>query len=342
MLIENIEDVKNVINVSNLSTYEKLLNHLFNAEQKYIFPLIGSEMYDALADFKNNPDSNLLNRADMNTDFNDDFYTRVEEKSVAMARLLYTCQQAIAHLAFYEGFDLLNVFVSNSGFKRQEDDKTKSLFKYQEDNIRNYYKDHGLNILDNMLALLEQNITHFPEYNEAFSKNKGSIIPDTKTFHDIINIRNSRLVFLRLIAPMKTALELEITPLIGKQNVDFIIEELKKPSPAAKVMSVLPYLRNALAWAARVMLIEESGAEITERGLYFEGLKGGISMNDVKMPSDESRVGYLIKRDKNIAENYKQLLHQYLITNASDWNNYDNPRLRIHERDNSNKKTFWT
>lgn len=342
MLFETIEQVRAVINVSKASTFDKLFNHLFNAEQKYVLDLIGSEMYEKLLEFLNNPDSDLLTRSDMNTDFNGDFYIKVEEKAVAYARLLYMTQQSIAHLAFYEGFDILNTYISDSGFKRQESNEIKSLFKYQEDNIRNYYRENGLNLLDRMLAMLEANLDHFPEYKETFNKNKGKIIPDTKTFNSVINIRNSRIIYLRMIQQMKTVEELELAPILGADNMTIIYEGIVATSIPEKVIKILPYLRNVVAWYAMVMLIEESGADITDRGLYFEGLKGGTSMNDVKMPSSDDRIAILARRNRNIADNYMQILKNYLLTNAEDWNNYNNPRGRIYDRDNSGKKTFWT
>ncbi len=341
MLLERIEDVREVINTSKATSFDKLFNHIFNAEQKYIFPLIGNAMYEKLAEFYNNPDSDLLTRSDLNSDFNSDFYIQVVEKSKAYARLLYLTQQAIAHLAFYEGFDLLNTFVSDSGFKRQEGETTKSLYKYQEDNIRDYFRETGFNLLDRLLAFLEANITHFGEYQVLLTANKSRIIPDTKTFHHVINIRESRIVFLRMIQHMKTVEELELTPVLGSDNMTTVYDGLKADPIPEKVIKILPYLRNVVAWYTTIMLMEESGAEYTDRGLYFEGIKGGISMNDMKLPTPDSRIAILVQRNKTVAESYMNILKRYLADNASDWNDFSNPRSRMPKRDNAGKKTFW-
>jgi predicted GIY-YIG superfamily endonuclease len=341
MLIESIEQLREVINVSKATTFDRLFNHLFNAEQKYIFPLIGSDMYEKLADFLNNPDSNLLTRSDMNTDFNAYFYVEVDEQSTAYARLLYTTQQAIAHLAFYEGFDILNALVDETGFKRIETNEKKALFKYQEDNIRNYYKETGLNLLDNILLLLETNIDHFPEYDEQLSLNKSRIIPDTKTFNSIINIRNSRIIYLRLLQHMKTVEELELAPVVGAANMTIIYDGIKASTVPDAVKAILPYLQNVVAWSSSVMLMQESGADLTDRGLYFEGIKGGISMNDVKQPASDSRITDLVRRNTSIAMAYMQALKNHLLNNASSWGDYDSPRQVIHNRDNAGKKNFW-
>lgn len=341
MLLEKIEDVREVISISDATSFDRLFPHIFNAEQKYLFPLIGSELYAVLTEFYNNPDSDLLTRSDMNPDFNADFYIKVEDQNIAKARLLYIIQQAIIHLAFYEGFDLLNAYVSDSGFKRQEGDNFKSLFKYQEDNIRNYYKENGLNGLDRVLNFLEVNLSHFTEFTDVYSAQKGKIIPNARVFNGIYNIHNSNIIYLRLIQHMKTVEELQLTPVLGKSNMETIYEGLKASEVPEKVVKILPYLRNVVAWFSVVMLIEESGADITDKGLYFEGLKGGISMNDVKMPATDLAIQNLSYRNTNIAENYMQLLKRYLDENSDDWSNWNNPRSRFVNRDNSGKKTFW-
>lgn len=341
MLLEKIEDVREVISISDASSFDKLFAHIFNAEQKYLFPIIGADLYEKLAIFYNNPDSNLLTRSDMNPDFNTDFYIKVESEKIAYARLLYIIQQAIIHLAFYEGFDLLNAYVSDSGFKRQEGENFKSLFKYQEDNIRTYYKENGLNGLDRILSFLEVNIEHFTEYLPLYNEQKGKIIPNARVFNAIYNIHGSHIIYLRLLQHMKTVEELQLTPVLGKTNMDIIYDGLKASEVPEKVVKILPYLRNVVAWFSATMLIEESGADITDKGLYFEGLKGGISMNDVKMPASDHAIGNLTYRNKNIAESYMQILKRFLADNSTDWSDWDNPRTRFVNRDNSGKKTFW-
>ena len=132
-----------------------------------------------------------------------------------------------------------------------------------------------------------------------------------------------------------------ITPILGKSNMDFIYDELKKGSEMSdKVKEILPYLQKPVVWLAVNMIIEESGGQLTDRGLYFEGLKGGISMNDVKMPADQSTVQRISLRNLKIAETYLMVLKHYVKQNADKWVT-ENVRSGYFERDNRGKKTFW-
>jgi hypothetical protein len=341
MLLENIEQVGKVINVSASVGYDHLFPHLFSAEQKYIHYLLGEAMYNKLLEFSNNPDSNILERADMNPDFSDDFYIKVPDAEMAFARVLFLAQRSLAHLAYYEGFPLLSIFVSDAGFHRSEAETMKPLFKYQEDAIRLYYHNNGMNGLDMMLKVLEVNIEHFPEFVEQNKLLHTVIFPSTSDFNAIISIRDSRIIFMRLQQSINTVCELNIAAILGTTNYATFMEGMLADEKPAKVTAILPHIQRVAAYLATTMLMEETGAELTERGLYFEGVKGGLSMNDVKMPSADNRIIALIRRNKEISEQYIARLQKHMAENTADWGSYTNPRTYIHSRDNAGKKTYW-
>jgi hypothetical protein len=238
------------------------------------------------------------------------------------------------------GFDMLNAYVSDGGFKRSESASVKSLFKYQEDHLKQYFKTTGFNSIDTALEWLEANATHFPEFGDRLSELKGRIIPNTKAFDRHYNINASRLVFMRLSQHIKMVEEIELAPVLGKENVDFILAELAKAEPTAKVKAILPYLRDPVAYLSVAMLMEESGADLTDRGLYYTGQRS-ISNSDYVMPATDNRIAVLVNRNRQIALRYLDRLKTYLLQNSELWNDYESPRDRLHERDNTNKKTFW-
>jgi hypothetical protein len=49
----------------------------------------------------------------------------------------------------------------------------------------------------------------------------------------------------------------------------------------------------------------------------------------------------MIQRNKNLGDSYLNVLRNYLLENAADWNDYTQPRSGIVNRDNKGKKTFW-
>ncbi len=370
MLIQDIDALRRVISVSSATDFDRVEPHLFTAEQKYIKPLLGDDFYNHILPFANDESIIAIMPGQDNTPpdiecapeendsgssgifdetFDSSFQLDDEGSSPALvsnynrarAWLLYYIQKALAHLAYFEGFNLLNAYVSDGGFKRLESDGAKSLFKYQEDNIRKYFHNTGLNGLDVMLAFIERHPSCFSEFDSQLHKLKGHIIANTAEYNNIININDSRIVFMRLRQHMRTVEQLQLTSIVGVANMKAITEGLNvKPRPA-KITGILPYLQNVVAYLSSIMLMEETGADLTDRGLYFEGIKGGLASSDVRMPTEESRVMSLVKRNRGLADAFILQLQRYMEENASDWDDYENPRSRVLRRDNAGKKTFW-
>lgn len=334
MLLNSINDVKNVIQVSAAATFDRLKPHLANAESTYIQPLLGAEMYAAILEYQADDETYKITEPGFSTSTPPE---DVDEDEYPYAIVLWYAQHAIVNLAYHLGFDSLNAYIADQGFGRLESDRVKSLFKYQEDNLKRYFRETGMNSLDTMLEILELNIEKLPEFATELQKLKGKIIPDTKTFNAHYHIGNSRIVFLRLQTHIKTVEELQIVSAVGADVINTVYTELAKETPAQSVVKLLPYLRDPLVHFAVAMLMEDTGAEITERGLYFKGVKNIVN-SDLIMPAAEPRVLELIARTKSIANQYMQRLNRYLTEN---WIGYDNPRYRAHNRDNTDKKTFW-
>lgn len=352
MLLKNIAEVRFVANVAANTEFNRLVTHIANAESSYIQPLLGSDTYAALIAYHDNTESYIIDSieklnmcvqsmsadsigsADLGSGDNTSNHDR------AWALLLYYTQQSIINLAYYKGFDTLNSNISDGGFHRLESERIKSLYKYQEDNLKNYFLENGFNGLDIILEFLELWSEYFDVYEYQLSKHHSRIIPDTKIFNEYYFINNSRLVFDRLRQHMQTIEDLTLTKLLGAENLAYILAEIKKTSPDIKVVEILPYLRAPIAWLSTAMLMEETGAELTPRGLYTKGIKS-ISNSDYVMNTAESRVVELIERNKKMGNEYLGRLKNYLLVNSSTWNQYSAPRGGLHNRDNTGKRTFF-
>jgi hypothetical protein len=354
MLIKDKTDIDRVIKTSKATSYELLQTHLQNAEGSFLVPLLGRDTYQALIDYNisdnpryTSPSRDKLEPPIAQEEDNGDLLDGEDSQQPsdndikkAHALALWHAQHALIHLAYYLGFDALSAYVSDGGFRRMESDTIKSLFKYQEDNLKRYFHETGMNSLDNLLAILEEHIAVFDSFKGVLDKLKSQIFPDTGTFQKHYHIGSSRIVFLRLKQHIKTTEELQIAPVIGEGNYITIIAELKKEEPDAKVVTLLPYLRDPLAYLSTAMLMEESGAEITERGLYFSGLQGSVQNNSVFLPSSEARIKELVARNRRTGQAYlSRLLKQ--MGQDGQWEG-DFSRRGLHSRDNTGKKTFWT
>lgn len=327
MLFNTINEIQEYIAIGVGTDFNKLKPHIANAETAYMRPLLGSDLFDELQEFYDDMPSDNL--------------SEVQE---ATKELIGKVQKSLIHLAYWMGFQVLNSTISDSGFKRTESEKQKSLFHYQEDELKDYFKNAGFNAMDEVLEYIETNITHFNEFKLStnWTVLKSAFIPTTKVFESIIYINNSRLTFLRLKSYSTLVEDMEIRPILGTAIFDEVKTEMVKDAPAPKVLALLNYIRKPIAYLSTAMLMEESGADLTEKGLYFESTSATTVSGKNKQPADADRIAMLAAKNRNRGNNYLDQLKSYLASNASEWPTYSGQTGSVLRRDNTGKKTFWT
>jgi len=263
-----------------------------------------------------------------------------EQKLTELLRLI---QSATIHIAYWIGFDLLNSHISDGGFKRTESTSVKGLFKYLEENLKTYFRTNGFNGLDTVLQYLETNSSDFSEFSEspAFTLLKSAFIPRTDIFNELIFINKSRLTFLRMKSHMQLIEDTEISTILGPTAFAFVKSEMVKANPELKVTALLSYIRKPVAYLASALLMEESGADLTDNGLFFISTISGFNNDTERKPATSDRIAILVTRNRNIGNAYLDQLRSYLVANSSDWSDVTPSSGKVLRRDNTNKKTFW-
>jgi hypothetical protein len=114
-----------------------------------------------------------------------------------------------------------------------------------------------------------------------------------------------------------------------------------KDEPALKVTVILPLIRRAIAWLSSALLMEESGADLTDRGLYFTATWQSYYENHKITPSTPERIALLVARNRQTGENFLQAIRSHLAANSVDWPLAVVTSETWNRRDNTDKKTFW-
>ena len=321
-----MEEIRAFVPVSSSSDFDSVVPHIANAERDYLIPVIGTAMYEKLMVFYKTEVAEEPTEADQKT-----------------AELLRLVQSAVIHIAYWIGFDLLNSHISDGGFKRTESTSVKGLFKYQEENLKTYFRTNGFNGLDTVLQYVETNSPDFSEFSEspACTLLKSAFIPTTDIFNELIFINKSRLTFLRMKAHMELIEDTEISTILGPTAFAFVKSEMVKPNPEAKVTKLLSYIRKPVAYLASALLMEESGADLTDNGLFFTATASGFNNDTERKPATSERIAILVNRNRNIGNAYLDQLRSYLAANSSEWSEVTPSSGKVFRRDNTNKKTFW-
>lgn len=327
MLFKTINEIREFLPIGVGNDFNRLKPHIENAEIKYIKKLLGTSMYDELLEFY--------------TDVMPTYPDTPTEVQEATKELLQKVQHSLIHLAYFIGFDFLNASISDAGFHRTESDRTKGLYKYQEDNLRQYFSDSGFNGLDNCLVFIEDNITHFNEFKLSanWTELKESFLPTVSAIEKIpYNIHNSRLIYLALRPHVAYAEDTQIKKVLGETIYAEVKTEMVKDSPSERVTKLLPYIRKPLIYLSAALLMEETGATLDNRGLFFEETAATFPSNNIKKPSDPDVVAARVNRERVKASNYLEDLKAQLIEN---WEEFEG-ESGVFSRDNTDKKTFWT
>lgn len=218
------------------------------------------------------------------------------------------------------------------------------MYKYQEDNLKQYFSDAGFNSLDSILVFIETNIQHFAEFKNTanWTTFKTSFIPTVKILEEIpYNIAGSRLTFLSLKPHLAFIEDTTIRKTLGEEIYQEIKTEMVKDSPAAKVTAILPFIRKPLIYFATARLMEETGATLGNKGLFFEKLEGNTTDNKIKQPSTETRTIAVVNKNHQIGNIYLGNLKSHLIAKSEDWSQFEGEIGSVLTRDNTEKKTFW-
>ena len=320
------EEIREYIPISGNLAFGTMKPHIVAAERDYIRPLIGSETLTALDDYYNNEGSGEVNSPEI------------------WDGLLERCQRAVINIAFFIGFDLMNIVIDDAGFGRTEGENRKGLYKYQEDNLRMLFKLNAFNGFDDILTYLHENISTFNDYaaSDEYASFKTLFFRRTEDFDKVYNIGKSHLTFNRLKQYITLTEDLELSKVFGVTLWAYIKTEIAKAAPAAKVTALIPYIKNVLAYLSTAKLMSDTGADLTENGLYFTAWKAIEKSQTQISPADKDRVQRLIERNEMIGNKYMAELKLFLTTNVTDWPTFENSSSYLHSRDNTDKKTFWS
>lgn len=308
----------NYVPVSSGLSDEQILPSLCSAFDLFLVPLLGQELADKLQDIQNSAES-------------------PEEKAAVDA-----CRRAVANLAFWYNYTELNVRITDQGFQRQEGDTFKSLYKYQEDELKQRFKNKGFNAVDALLSILEQSPDAFPEYQDcpAFISRKSLLVRSASEVDRVYFINRSHLIYLRLQPIIRNTVMTALPGVIGQTLFTKVQSSLSGQIPEGfdfenLRLQILPFVVLRSIYD----LIESTGS-LTDRGLYYSAIlatSGGTVQTE---PVDQEQRATQLMQIRNTAQAYRQQLIAYLkLHHADDFSG--NPSSLYH-RDNDHKHTFFT
>lgn len=246
----NAAEMKKYLPVNVQFNFATIKPFIYQCENKYIIPLLGTPLSAKLAEYYENITNIEVSLRDK------------------YKQLLENVQFSLIRLALFTGYDFISVQLTDGG-AMAVGDENKRLFKYQEQALKSSLKNDGFDFLDNVLLFLETNSDLFPDFEESsyYTKNVKSLIRTTEEFNAHYNIGSSRLVFLKMKYFIDDIEKIDLTHHLGSE---FVKELIESDRAEEKYSKILPSICRFVVYSAIVAGCEEFGKLPTERGLIFE------------------------------------------------------------------------
>ena len=339
-LNKNAEEMRKYISVNVSLDFEVVQPYIIQAERKYVKRLLGVAQYTELINYYNS-----INQGSGSGSISGSGNINVGAKSAKLAELLEMVQLPLINLAIYSGIELILTKVSSQGAYRIEGDKQKGLFQYQENSLKNSFKNSGFDGLDDLLLFLEENKNDFPNWknSSAYTETKTFFINSTKDFDDIYSINESRLVFLTLKKYMRLVENSYIISFI----CDPLFNELKKEIAADNITpankKILPHLQTAVAYATVARCAIEMGMTWSDKGLYFE-MEGGRSSMFIQTQPDNDRLSSIVSLACKTANDALETVREIMVNDINNYPLYKNSNAynggSVPSFNNTGKKSY--
>ena len=331
------EEIKQYIAVNVLISFKSISPYITTAERDFIKTLLGSDQYSELCSYYADPEDWTPGEG--------------EASAESLAALLPMVQLPLINLAYWRGFSMLSVNLGDSGAFRIEGDNQKPLFQYQEENIKNSFKQDGFNGLDNLLGFLEEKIDNYPKFKNSdnYTIFKEKFIRTASEFNSIFNIGGSRLVFLRLQPFIEQVNDFEIMPLIGREYFEEIRAVMSSEAdPSDLQVQFINFVKKIQAFLSVSRGITEMGVNITDKGLFFDSTAStGTNIRKQQVIGDAHR-DTIRKNAETTGRAYIEYLKEFLHANIEDFPTYagfngynEGKSTSPFIRDNTDKKTVW-
>ena len=303
-------EIQPFISVSKGLRFASVEAPLRNAFEMFLRPLLGDELITDL-----------------------ESYYAASDADPKQKRLLQLAQRANALLAFWYDYNEMQVLIDDNGTKRLESGDVKTPYKYQEQALRNGWKEKGFNALDDLLNYLESEKATFTHYNSASTKT--SLVRSAAEVDNYYYINGSRIIFLRLQSHFRNVINTIIAPRLGTIYTD-LMTELAKTAPDAKFLKLRETLVPVIVFYAVARLMRETGS-LTDKGLFFETLKNADDAVNTSPVTDERMTSQATMAEGD-AISYWKIAEKLL---KSDFGVTTSTGSKIPKRDNANKKSFW-
>jgi hypothetical protein len=286
-IIQNITTFKKYLKITFTSTTESGLPNMVRADRKFLVPVLGQSVYDA-----------LMAKVTAN---NNDWDT-----------LLDICRSYVAPMAMIGELAFKQVNITDSGLKKTTAENTENAFRWEYNEIKNALENQAAEALDELWQHLHDSGGTY-EWNPT--NIQGTIIKTATEFKKYYHpLQQSYRCFVSLQPVMITVQDQIIHDAITKEFFEYL-RDLEAPEDEEK--AAIELLKKAAAYLTIMQAVGQLSVKLSANG--FTVLLGDASDEPYKgqqnAPADQ--LSLLRSSSEKIGNGYLQQLKKYLNETAT-------------------------
>ncbi|MBS7565081.1 hypothetical protein KHS38_11760 [Mucilaginibacter sp. Bleaf8] len=321
-IIRNTADLAKYIEINPTAKFSYFSPSIRTAERRYLLAVLGGAQYARLAAAIADP-------------------SQMTEDLQALADIT---QEALANLAMSMAVTRTALTIDENGARRNETEKIKSAFQYQEIALKDSYVRAGFDALDDLLALMESKPEAYPEWygSTAYQTYKKYFISSGVEFSQYFNIRNSRYTFLSVLYILQRVERFDLKPALGVDLFRKIKAQLLTGNVDENYQVLLDeYIRPALALLTISYAVIEKAVDVSDFGVTVNAIQDN-SNSQQKQAAPLDKLREVAQQLREQGSKYLKELADELARNPTEYPDFqapdtDSPLFKIQ---NSQDKSF--
>lgn len=290
MLFKTPIEVREFVRVDFPSGKETALPGMQKAENRFIVPILGEELYGDLVSRYTNADI-------------DDVYKP----------LLRAVQAAVAPLAYWLDLPFINTRITENGLRKLATDTQQPVFKWDYEKIREALEDSGMEALENLICFLETHMDQFPQWetSDAYRSYTRFFIRSGAAFSAVYPLVNPRLCFLSLASIMSMVEDMYINKTIGPAFADYL-KGIRAPSN--EEVTAIGLIKKAAANLTIYHAAARMSVRLTKDGFSIPLSDSSVGQNN--QSADTGVLERLRSEVQHIGHSYLKQVSAYLNQHA--------------------------
>ncbi len=242
-----------------------------------------------------------------------------------LAKLLPYVQRVLAYYSMYQSVDQLAVSIGDSGIMEIRSSESEPVPKYKIDNLKLSFINSGDTHAEKLLKFLEQNAST-TKYNDWYTSDsntaaEGLMVYSAEIADEHIDISGSRRLFKRLKKRIRKIEKSFILRLIGKEQYDEIVSQIKTKELKNNTANLLlvEMLRPIISKKALYETLPSLRIGITNEGITIFSTSDGTISKQAAGTQEIRALMHSLKQDETGFESDIQELKEFIEFNIEDY-----------------------